>query len=204
MQFEPVYKTTEQINSEAESFLNTYCPSHVIPIPIEEIVDLKLGIDIIPIPGLKDAFEKVGLIDAFISSDFTSISVDKYIQEKRQNRYRFTLAHEIGHMFLHGYLYSKFKFNTIDEWLGAIEQMPTGERLMVEWQANEFAGLVLVPRISLKTEFPKALKETEKIISMSYKNRPDLLLDSTIFSLANKFEVSEEVMRIRIERDCLK
>lgn len=205
MQFSPLYKTTEQINSVAQNFLNSYWSSHVIPIPIEEIIDLQLGIDIIPIPGLKDAFEKVGLdIDAFISSDFTNISVDKYIQEKRSNRYRFTLAHEIGHMLLHRYLYSQFKFDTIAEWLKAIELMPMVGRLMVEWQANEFAGLILVPRMSLKIGFQKALKETEKIINVSYKDRPDFLIDLTIISLASKFEVSEEAMRIRIERDGLK
>ncbi len=117
MEFQPILKRTDQINSGAESFLNIYNSSGTIPVPIEEIIEFQLQIDIIPVPGLKDSFEKVGLdIDAFISSDFRSITVDKYIQEKISNRYRFTLAHEIGHMQLHRYLYTQFRFNDIGDW----------------------------------------------------------------------------------------
>jgi len=202
MELQPIQKSTEQINAEAESFLTAYHPSKSIPIPIEEIIDLKLQIDIIQIPSLKDAFAEVGLdIDAFISSDFTSISVDKFIQEKRNNRYRFSLAHEIGHMLLHGYLYRKFEFKTIDEWTVAIGQMPFRDQEVVEWQADEFAGLVLVPRAILKDEFKKALKDTENLVKISYKDKPDLITDILARSLAAKFTVSENVMRKRFARD---
>lgn len=204
MELQPIQKTTEQINAEAESFLTAYHPSKSIPIPIEEIIDLQLQIDIIQIPSLKDAFAEVGLdIDAFISSDFASISVDKFIQEKRNNRYRFSLAHEIGHMFLHGYLYKKFEFKTIDEWTVAIGQMPFQDQEIVEWQADEFAGLVLVPRGVLRDEFKKALKETEDRVKIYYKDRPELVTDILVRSLAAKFVVSENVMRIRFGRDGL-
>ena len=146
MKFKTIFKSPEQINSVAESFLDRYSPSKTIPIQIEEIIELQLQLDIIPVPGLKDSFEKVGDIDAFISSDFRSITVDEYIQEHRNSRYRFTLAHEIGHMLLHGYLYSQFKFNSIADWTAAIKEMPIEERSRVEWQADEFAGRLLVPR----------------------------------------------------------
>ena len=36
-----------------------------IPTPIEEIAEFKCGLDIIPVPGLRDLLE----IDGFISSD---------------------------------------------------------------------------------------------------------------------------------------
>ena len=48
MKFQPIFKTTDQINAEAESFLKKYHPSKSIPIPVEEIIDLQLQIDIIP------------------------------------------------------------------------------------------------------------------------------------------------------------
>ena len=93
MKFKTIFRSPKQINSVAESFLDIYSPSKTIPIQIEEIVELQLQLDLIPVPGLKDSFEKVGLdIDAFISSDFKSITVDEYIQEHAGNRYRFTLA----------------------------------------------------------------------------------------------------------------
>lgn len=205
MEFKPIWKTTGQINSDAESFLKTYHPSMTTPIPIEEIIDLKLKIDIIPVPGLKDVFEQIELdIDAFISSDFKSITVDQYIHDKVNTRYRFTLAHEIGHMILHKYLYSQFHFNSIDEWIAALNEIPLGERDIVKWQANEFAGLVLVSRAVLKGEFQKSIKDIEKITKISYKDSPDLITDLTITFLAPKLAVSEDVLRIRLERDRLK
>ncbi len=205
MEFQPILKKTDQINSDAESFLSAYNPSETIPVPIEEIIEFQLQIDIIPVPGLKDSFEKVELdIDAFISSDFRSITVDKYVQEKIGNRYRFTLAHEIGHMQLHGYLYTQFRFNDIEDWITTINQMPMSERGIVEWQANEFAGLILVPRAVLRDEFKKALKRVEETIKISFNKNPDLIMDLAIIPLASKFGVSEDVIRIRLERDRLK
>ena len=205
MEFQPILKNTDQINSDAESFLSTYNPSGAIPVPIEEIIEFQLQIDIIPVPGLKDSFKKVDLdIDAFISSDFSNITVDEYIQEKFNNRYRFTLAHEIGHMYLHRYLSKQFGFNNIGEWIAAINQISIREREIVEWQANEFAGLILVPRSTLKDEFKKAVKGVEGIIKTSFDKDPNLIMDLSIISLASKFAVSKDVARIRLERDGLK
>ncbi len=205
MEFQPIQKNTDQINSDAESFLSIHNPSETIPVPIEEIIEFQLQIDVIPVPGLKDGFEKVGLdIDAFISSDFRSITVDEYIQEKFNNRYRFTLAHEIGHMCLHKYLSKQFRFNNIGEWIAAINQIPAREQEIAEWQANEFAGLILVPRAVLKDDFPKVLKKVEERVGIFFDKDPNLVMDLTIISLASKFGVSKDVVRIRLERDGLK
>lgn len=204
MEFQPIPKKTDEINSDVEDFLRIYNPSGTIPVPIEEIIEFQLKIDIIPVPGLKDSFEKEGLdIDAFISSDFRNITVDRYVQEKFSNRYRFTLAHEIGHMQLHRYLSTQFRFNNIGEWLSTINQIPIGEREIVEWQADEFAGLILVPRAVLRDEFKKALKEVEKIIKIPFDKDPNLIMDLSIISLASKFAVSKGVVRIRLGRENL-
>ncbi|UCB57191.1 MAG: ImmA/IrrE family metallo-endopeptidase [Candidatus Omnitrophota bacterium] len=205
MELQPIFKTKEQINSEAESFLKKYHPSKAIPIPIEQIIDIQLQIDIISIPGLKDASETLDHdIDAFISSDFRSISVDKYIYDKVATRYRFTLAHEIGHMILHEYLYAQFKFNKMDEFITTINEMPLKERGMVEWQADEFAGLILVPREFLEEKFKKALTRAEEVLNTSFKDSPDFVIDVAIAYLAQDFAVSADVARIRLERDGLK
>jgi Zn-dependent peptidase ImmA (M78 family) len=203
--FEPILKNTEQINSDAESFLDSYHPSLSLPIPIEEIIDLQLEIDIIPVPGLKNVFEKAELdIDAFISSDFQSITVDRYIQEIVNNRYRFTLAHEIGHMILHGYVYSQLRFNKINEWIGTINNMPLGKRSIIEEQANEFAGLILMPRKVLAEEFKKSIKEIEKLSGISFKKKAEYVVDYAISHILTKrFAVSEQVVRIRLKRDSL-
>jgi hypothetical protein len=201
---EIIWKTTDQIDSDVQSFLDTHHPSKTIPIPIESIVDNKLGIDIIAVQGLKDVFSAIELdIDAFISSDFSSITVDKYVYEKCSTRYRFTLAHEIGHYVLHGYLYNHFEFDSIASWSSVIDTLP--ERLVdiVEWQANEFAGLLLVSRTGLKEAFEEAVDETKSILGSKYKNNLDIVLDLAVIPLAKRYVVSEEAMRIRLQRDSL-
>ncbi|MCG2713558.1 MAG: ImmA/IrrE family metallo-endopeptidase [Candidatus Omnitrophica bacterium] len=205
MQFSPIIKTAQQINYDAESFLSTYHPSLFIPIPIEDIIELQMKMDIISIPGLKDSFEKMGLeIDAFISSDLKSISVDRYIYENRLNRYRFSLAHEIGHKILHEYLYVQFKFNVRDQWIKVLNQIPISERQIVEWQADEFAGLVLVPRLVLKNEYEIAIKEAETILKKSFEDNQSLVENIVIeYLLTEKFNVSKYVIRRRLENDQL-
>lgn len=74
----------EQIRLQADNFLAQYNQSQKIPVPIEEIVEFSLGLNIIPLPGLQKAYETV----AFISSDFKSIYVDKFVLENRERRYR--------------------------------------------------------------------------------------------------------------------
>lgn len=72
------YLDKERIGDLAEAFLARQHPSGAIPIPIEEIIDVKLGIDIVPIPGLTEAFSSDGDdgIEAFVSSSLTAIFVD--------------------------------------------------------------------------------------------------------------------------------
>ena len=87
------YLSYQQISQRAEEFLLTYHSSKELPVPVEEIVEFKLGVDIVPIPNLQKDFE----IEGFTSSDLKAIYVDQFILSERPARYRFTLAHEIGH-----------------------------------------------------------------------------------------------------------
>jgi len=200
MSFKPLFKSSGQINALAEDFLRRYHKACSLPIPIEKIIEFQLGIDIIPIPGLKESCENIGFdIDAFISSDFKSITIDQYMQEHRENRYRFTLAHEIGHMLLHQDIYSHFKFSSIENWLNTIKEIPLKDREMGEWQSNEFAGLILVPRNILKHEFEQAMEKAE--VSVGGKNRDFLLFVAIKNYLSPLFRVSNEVVRIRLQND---
>jgi len=59
----------------ARSFLQEHHPSLALPVPIEEIIDIRLGIDIVPIPGLQCAFD----VDGFITSDLRTICADEFV-----------------------------------------------------------------------------------------------------------------------------
>ena len=141
MVFKAPFFRYEDFRLRAEDFLSKYHPSRKIPVPIEEIVDLRLNIDIVPMPGLSN-FDTV----AYISSDLTEIRVDEFIYNNRPNRYRFSLAHEIGHRELHADFYRQFKFTDVASWKRFMTDIiPKDQYRHLEHHANSFAGLILVP-----------------------------------------------------------
>ncbi len=217
-EFKIKWLSKSDIDSIAKSFIKKYHRTKSIPVDIERIIEFNLEMDIIPIPGLKDSFELAGFdIDAFISSDLQSITVDQYVMEKREARYRFTLAHEIAHKLLHGDFYEQFNFYSIDDWIATIIEIQSNvslssEREKAEWQADELAGRILVPTVILAEEFTKEQDITFRTFSKdhpdytSYSDNIDYLdfiKDVTIHSLAKRFMVSDDVIRIRLENDKL-
>ena len=101
MGFEPPVLSYDDVRGYAEEFLAEYHAKESVPTPIEEIVEFDFGMDVIPIPGLRD---EVG-VDAFLASDLESISVDEDVMIHFKARYRFSLAHELGHHWIHDDLY---------------------------------------------------------------------------------------------------
>lgn len=201
MNFQARQLSLNEINIEAEKFLDHHHPSYNLPIPIEEIVDLKLKIDIIPIPGLKQALQGYNLdIDGFIASDFKSISIDADVQKTYAKRFRFTLAHEIAHRQLHGYFYEQLKIDSIDDWKTIVNEIPDWPISVLEYQANMFAGLVLVPQKMLKEEYLKAKEKAEKIVK-NHGYNGDLIWELVVGFLGRVFYVSEASMRRCLDRD---
>jgi hypothetical protein len=70
----PIY-SHEDLRRRAHEFLATHHPVGTIPIPIEEIVEFQLGIDIVPMPGLDRLIET----DGFITSDLQEVYVDEFV-----------------------------------------------------------------------------------------------------------------------------
>lgn len=144
----------------ANSFLKDYHPNLEIPVPIEEIIEFQLKKDIIPLPGLHQGFE----VDGFTSSDLTSIYVDEFVYTSRPGRYRFTLAHEIGHNVLHENIYKKANFHSIKEWREFINSISEKDHSWLEYQAYAFGGLILVPQEHLEKltlSFVKSVRKYE-------------------------------------------
>lgn len=95
----PVLSEAE-IQARAEALLEEHHPSRAAPIPVEAIVEFGLRLDLVPVPGLVEARG----INGYLSSDRSPIFVDEHLFRNVETRYRFTLAHEVGHLVLHGAL----------------------------------------------------------------------------------------------------
>ena len=170
-----------------------------VPVDIEEIIDVRYGINIYPRNGLMDRFR----IDPFISHDLTEIVVDKRIYDQNPPvRYRFSLAHEFSHLILHEDIYRAMRFTTPEEWKHAMEDLADNDYRRLEWQADTFAGLLLVPPEPLRV---RSIELRQKMIDGGLN--PDLLdrqgTDRALRILGQLFQVSSHVVQIRLKNDGL-
>ena len=190
------YLSYKQITQRANIFLEKFNPKGSLPVPIEEIVEFDFGIDIVPIHGLHQAFE----IDGFLSSDLSRISVDLAAFENSPGRYRFTLAHELGHAVLHRKAYESATFSKINEWERFVSRIGIQSYGWLEFHANSFAGLVLVPPLSLKKKMAEARRRV-KSVGISIKKSEEVAKLYITSWLSKQFKVSSQVIDIRLQKD---
>jgi Zn-dependent peptidase ImmA (M78 family) len=141
-------------------------------------------------------------VDGFISSDLTCVTVDQFVLERRLNRYRFTLAHELGHCYLHRELYAELKFGSVNEWKQFQEEVDNTDYNWLEYQAYAFAGLVLVPTGHLKAQFQSAVNAAERI-GFSRQDEPEAFYEYLTETLREVFEVSDAVIAKRLRSENL-
>lgn len=194
----PPVLSYEGLRRRSGDFLRTHHPSGTIPVPIEEIVEFRYRIDIIPVPGLQEAFE----VDGFISSDLKAITVDAFVYEHRPGRYRFTLAHELAHAVLHRRIYQAYRFQRVEDWKRFQREMDEEDRRWLEWQAYAFAGLILVPAEPLRTEYQKAVRVAGRV-GLSLLKAGEVARSYVADWLARRFEVSAQVIEKRLDKDGL-
>jgi len=195
---EPPDLSYDEVREYAEEFLDEYHSERSVSTPIEEIVEFDFEMEIIPIPGLK---AEVG-VDAFLASDLESISVDEDVMMHFKVRYRFSLAHELGHHWIHDDLHQSVNVRTVADWK-AVQEEIGDHYFFFEYQANSFAGLTLVPPAALKARFTRRVEEAKAkgLRAADLLRHP--LRQRLVEGLAGEFEVSDQTMTIRLEKDGL-
>jgi len=193
----------EWIRERADKFRSDYvCYPTVIPVPIEEAIEFKLGIEIVPKFNLKTETDA----EAFLSSDLKSMYVDSkvYLDERYLKRLRFTYAHEIGHLVLHRDIIQRIEFAGYKDWIDFIMSIEQDDLDWFERQANEFAGRLLVPRESLLNEIKQLTFEINQYIKKvkSVENDiEDFLLEGISKKISEKFMVSFDVLKTRTKKE---
>jgi len=202
-QYKAPYLKYEEIRKKADEFRAKYWENQTIPVDILYIIEFKLNLDIIPIKNLKS----YGDIDSFLLGDLSGIAVDsdEYMDDRYLNRIRFSIAHEIGHLVLHSDIYKKCKLEPLKEiqdWITFIKTVPEKEYNWFELQAYEFAGRLLVPINELQNEINKFNTEIETAKSLISDIDNYRLAEYLAPNIANKFQVSPEVIvrRINVEK----
>ena len=174
-----------------------------VPIDIFDVIDLDMNLDLIPHRGLQDDLGA----GASLSIDTNSIYIDGEAFESDRDasfrRARFSAAVELGHYVLHKNILSKFRLLTEKEWHEyASKVFDPQEYDGLMYQANEFAGRLLVPHDDLlqavinhchaeisDSRF-KALPEQLKAKGLSKKRK-----------VYNHFQVNQDVIEIRLCRE---
>jgi Zn-dependent peptidase ImmA (M78 family) len=186
----------------ADDIRKTYWPEGTLPINIEKIVEFRLNLLIKPKRGLFSSID----MDAYLEMDLTAIVVDYdfYMNEKYANRLRFSFAHELGHFFLHKEVFSSFDLIDPVAWKNFILNVPENEYSNFEWQANEFAGRLLVPHLDLVSSIEQAAATIKENNLTDYlENDPDAVLSRVSPTICKPFGVSADVIKRRAEREGL-
>lgn len=166
---------------------------HIIDVfNLKLITNQNLGID-----NGKEILGSISLKD-------NSISISNKL-EYNSHRWRFTLAHELGHYFLHTKLLSN-KFNEIidtDYSIDSSMQIDNQTIKRIEYQANMFARSILMPSILFKAV-------THLVFLQNSVNRGRIYLDhqpcnqQLFYIVANKisetFNVSIQAVRYRLSQ----
>lgn len=173
------------------------------PIDVFTFFEIDLGLDAIPFDDLFSKFRA----QAAIKADFTGIYLDaeqynlmERGPEWKLKKLRFTVAHELAHYFLHREIPKPEHFSSLQlfkQWSGT----HGGKKYDLEQEANEFAGLLLVPTDTLASHYDEFAKE----ISKHFPNFNDSndLRQQFAESVAPKFGVNAPVIAVRLDRDAI-
>jgi Zn-dependent peptidase ImmA (M78 family) len=192
----------EDIWRIADNIRNQHWPESTLPVDIEKIIESRLHLTIEPLHNIRKETD----MDAFLRIDRKGIIVDydMYINDKYLNRMRFSFAHELGHYLLHKYIYDDIDFQVEEEWRSCLLGVSPREYKNFEWQANEFAGRLLVPRNDLMQEIEKVITLIKELKLIEYlKADPDAVLAIISPAISKKMGVSDEVIERRADREKL-
>lgn len=195
----------DRVWQKVEEFKEQYKCDELESMPVDtlELADTVLRLNVIPFDDLR---AKHG-IEAYLSADFKSIMVDgqTYSEVERgpewkQNRLRFSMAHEIGHWFMHKefFLEKGFKgLEAFEEW----NESFGGSAGDLEWEADEFAGRLLIPHARLKDDFSRFEAGFSKLFP-DWRGNMDLR-QKTAEQMCGRYGVHYQSVETRFHREGL-
>ena len=136
----PFYSYSD-IQERCDTILNQYHPSFSLPIPIDKIIELKLKINVFPFPNLY----RTHRLNGGLSCDRSTIYVDEYQYDTYYEKFRYTIAHELGHFFLHSEMLEQLQFGDIEEFVQWRKNSDPDDIGWFEKHGDWFAENILVP-----------------------------------------------------------
>lgn len=159
------FLSKEVIAGSADQLLEDYSREHGVvrepPVPVEEILELHLRLSF----GFANLRRDLGVPDVLgaLWVEDREVRVDEQldpdVHQGVEGRYRFTLAHEIGHWQLHRDALSKTQQADLP---GGMRERPSvvcrssEAKAPIEWQADRFAADLLMPERMVREQWTRA------------------------------------------------
>lgn len=217
------YLTEETIEAESEALLAAYGQQqgHEIkpPIPVEDILEIHLGLsldfdDLRRVLGVEDV---IGALWPETREVFIDQSLEPSNGHGLNGRFRFTIAHEIGHWQLHRRYIIRDRAQTTfwpDE-AGAPSMIcrTSQAKDRIEWQADRSASCLLMPKPLVLDAWEQRFGQLAPHVcdpahwtqfrgrgsGVSTDELTSIALNRIARPFARLFDVSVEAMRIRLE-----
>lgn len=188
----PTYKPAE-LEQKAESFLKNALGEIEIPVDVDLLIELRGDADLDYWPGLKPNHSVLGAVFIDADTQRSLVVIDEGLadNESQRNRYRMTVAEELGHLVLHGNVIRQL--SDVNDFR-QLQRHPQWNE--IERNAKRFAAAVLMPGSVLLTEANAVYRLLVKhagygnfaVVQKYLKNQ-----------LASRFEVSPETMGYRLD-----
>lgn len=206
----------KHIADDAELLIAEYGRDHEPiagpPVPIEELIEVQLQLTV-EIDDLRATFENDDVLGAIWFKDAlikVDRSLDPHVRPPMLGRFRFTLAHEAGHWRLHR---KHYREDPSQSHLFGGRGAPafvcrSSDKPPVEWQADTYAGYLLMPKKLVVAAWQEWRGGLDPVVLATLPPAPthhtrdpdDARMEQFCKPLAEKFEVSAEAMRIRLEK----
>lgn len=174
-----------------------------VPVDVLTVIEVRLRLDVIPFDRLMEKYS----VDAAVMPDFSGIYVDKrsygFLEGQPPwlfNRLRFSLAHELGHILLHRDLAGGLSFKTLEDYRAWMRRYEAS-RYGLEWEANEFAGRLLIPSDRLKADFDVFVQGACKTFPAWWTHGQ--LREALCSQLGESYGVHKDVISCRLDREDL-
>ncbi len=214
--FDVPYLSEGQLEREADVLLAQFHGARqtplALPTPVDDILERHLGLTLelgdlhgkLGIPVIGGKRDLLGALWADDRSVFIDYMLDPDERSWSEGRYRFTVAHEIGHWQVHRELLpSRLDQPSLFQRDPAptIVSRKSRAKERIEWQADFFAACLLMPRAMVLAAWKTRFGDTR---TRTIQPDDDALALHASRDLsrpfAGEFGVSVEAMRIRLEQ----
>ena len=207
------FLTDEKISFLAAQMLHQFSDAkgEIIkpPIPVEDIAEMgqQLALEVVNLRHLYGFQDVLGAIDMVKKVIRIDQSLDPGLAPGKLGRYRFTLAHELGHWALHQRQASAQRQPGLtDDTAGQSILCRAGENTFrIELQADHFAAALLMPRemVVLELKGLCGVGPFGALPHWGYSTATVAPATTTgkdwTATMADLFQVSRQAMRIRLE-----